>query len=298
MVQQITKRTKHHTRSAVIIWVVAILLMLGASAYQRLTGPTYPLRGRFTDAGEVHTYRLNRTGITTEDAKITVPAPGPGSKGTIFYKRYKTGDRLARAPMQLEGTELAGFLPKQPVAGKLEYFVVLQTAEGTYQIPEKERGAAVIRFKDPVPLYLLLPHISLMFLSILFGMRTGLAALFAPVGLCRWAWITLAGLTLGGMILGPLAQKAAFGELWTGFPNGYDLTDNKVLIMWIVWLAACLIIGRGRGGIARQRVAVVLAALVMTVVYLIPHSLRGSELDYSRLDEGVPASEAITTGRK
>ena len=41
---------------------------------------------------------------------------------------------------------------------------------------------------------------------------------------------------------------------------------------------------------------VLAAGLVMTVVYLIPHSLRGSELDHEKLDQGVPASEAIGTG--
>ena len=39
-----------------------------------------------------------------------------------------------------------------------------------------------------------------------------------------------------------------------------------------------------------------IATIVMLVVYLIPHSLRGSELDYERLEEGVPAKEAIKTG--
>ena len=37
-------------------------------------------------------------------------------------------------------------------------------------------------------------------------------------------------------------------------------------------------------------------AVVMTVVYLIPHSLRGSELDYGAVDEGAPAGEAVRTG--
>ena len=39
------------------------------------------------------------------------------------------------------------------------------------------------------------------------------------------------------------------------------------------------------------------AALVMTVVYLIPHSMRGSELDFAAVDAGVPAAEAVGTGR-
>ena len=43
-------------------------------------------------------------------------------------------------------------------------------------------------------------------------------------------------LAVGGFILGPLVQNYAFGELWTGVPFGWDLTDNKTLI-------ACDILG-------------------------------------------------------
>ncbi len=42
----------------------------------------------------------------------------------------------------------------------------------------------------------------------------------------------------GGMILGPLVQYFAFGELWTGIPFGWDLTDNKTLIALIFWILA------------------------------------------------------------
>ncbi len=99
------------------------------------------------------------------------------------------------------------------------------------------------------------------------------------------------------MILGPFVQRDAFGEYWTGFPWGYDLTDNKTLIMWAVWIAAVALLGGGskRVGVA-ARAAVLVAALVMTAVYLIPHSLRGSELDYAAVDAGVEASEAVGTG--
>ena len=47
---------------------------------------------------------------------------------------------------------------------------------------------------------------------------------------------------LGGMLLGPFVQKYAFGEFWTGWPNGHDLTDNKTLIMWLVWAAALYVV--------------------------------------------------------
>ncbi len=100
------------------------------------------------------------------------------------------------------------------------------------------------------------------------------------------------------MILGPIVQKYAFGAFWTGVPFGYDLTDNKTLIMWIVWAAVCgLFVWKRMRSVLAERVSVILVAVVMVVVYLIPHSLRGSELDYDAIDDGAPASEAVSTGQ-
>ena len=45
------------------------------------------------------------------------------------------------------------------------------------------------------------------------------------------------------------------------------------------------------------RWAVVTACLVTIAVYLVPHSLRGSQLDYGKVEGGSTAKDAITTGR-
>jgi hypothetical protein len=66
--------------------------------------------------------------------------------------------------------------------------------------------------------------------------------------------------------------------------------------MWIVWVAACGLFLMRRATQAQRRGAVVLATVVMLAVYLIPHSMRGSELDYTELDRGVPAEEAVRQG--
>jgi hypothetical protein len=38
------------------------------------------------------------------------------------------------------------------------------------------------------------------------------------------------------------------------------------------------------------------AALVMLLVYAVPHSARGSQLDWEQVREGVAPAEAISTG--
>jgi hypothetical protein len=103
-------------------------------------------------------------------------------------------------------------------------------------------------------------------------------------------------LSLGGLILGPIVQKYAFGAYWTGWPVGEDLTDTKTLAVWAGWVIAVLALGFRGPVVGRARVAVVVAVSLMVAVYLVPHSLRGSTLNYEQLEEGVPAEDAIRTG--
>ena len=59
-------------------------------------------------------------------------------------------------------------------------------------------------------------------------------------------------------------------------PLGWDLTDNKTLIAVIFWIWA-VIANRKKD----RPVLTILAAFMLLLVYSIPHSMFGSELDYS-----------------
>ena len=267
-----------------VLWILAVAIMFAAADFQERTGPTKEFKGSFPFAGGEHDFELVRSGNTDSDAPVLVPDPGDGLTAQLFYKRYPTDDPFIPIPMESMAGELQGLLPAQPAAGKLEYYVQLESAEGSIRIPEVE--TLIIRFKDPVPLGVLVPHIIFMFIALLVGVRTALGAAAFPVGLRKLAWTTLGLMTVGGLILGPIVQKYAFGALWTGWPFGYDLTDNKTLIMWIVWVGVAVVLAkRPSPKDWIPRVAILLAAVVMMTVYLIPHSLRGSELDYSELEE-------------
>jgi hypothetical protein len=280
------------------LWLVAVALAVGAMMFQERTGPSKPLRGSFEVDGQSYDHFLTRSGLSAEDERVAIPNPGRGVTGTLYYKRYKTGDSLTAVPLRADGEELVAELPPEPAAGKLEYMIMLVTPSGEQIRVPDQAESVVIRFKDPVPAYFLVPHIACMVLVILFGIRAGLSALVQPATKARYAWISLGIMTLGGMILGPIVQKYAFGALWTGFPLGYDLTDNKTLLMWLAWLLACAtLLRRWQLSERVKRAAIVAATLVMMVVYLIPHSARGSELDYSQVDQGVSPEDAVTQGR-
>jgi len=270
------------------LWILAFLITASTAVYQRRTGPTYPISGKTTIASTQISYELLRTHETGKDCPVQIELQNPEISGTVLFKRHKTSDPWSSIPMKRQENSLVGYLPHQPPAGKLQYKVVLSHhGDETSLTGEKP---VIIRFKGAVPLWALIPHVIVMFMAMLFSARAGIEALRPKSNPRKLALWTTGFLFAGGFILGPLVQKFAFGALWTGFPFGFDLTDNKTLIAFIGWVIA-LIAGR-KGKPARGWVLA--AAILLLIVFLIPHSLLGSELDYSEMDTHQTASMTST----
>ena len=269
-----------------LLWFLAFLATIFILVYQRMTGPTYPMSGKITMAETEVSFKLPRSHVVTSDCEVSVSVLHSEIHGTLIYKRFKTQDVLTEQPMQRREETLVGYLPKQPAAGKLEYRVILSNQQEKVSLAGDT--PVVIRFKGEVPTFIIILHILVIFLALLFSMRTGLEALSPKNNPRKLAVWTTALLFLGGMILGPVMQKYAFGAFWTGFPFGIDLTDNKTLIAMIGWIIA-LIAGR-KGKAARGWV--IAASILTFVIFLVPHSLLGSELDYSKMEN---VNSSITT---
>ncbi len=257
-----------------LYWILAIVITLGAAYYQRKTGPTYPKKIDFHLNGHLYSIELPRSQGGREDCPVELEIPDKNVKATIVFKRYPTPEEWQSKPFQRSGNLLKTTLPHQPPAGKLAYYIELEANGEKTKLPEGKEPI-VIRYKGAVPGYILTPHILLMFLAMLLSNLTGLLSLAGLKKQVFYGRVTLLLLFAGGMILGPLVQLYAFGALWTGVPFGWDLTDNKLLISFLFWLLAVL------GNIKRERPWLsILAAIVLILVYSIPHSLYGSELNY------------------
>jgi hypothetical protein len=259
-------------------WILAFLITASTAVYQRRTGPTYPVSGKTTIANTLIRYELLRTHETGKDCPVQIEAQNPEISGAVLYKRHKTSDPWARIPMERQADSLVAALPQQPPAGKLQYKVVLSHFGDETSLSGE--NPVIIRFKGAVPIWILIPHVFVMFMAMLFSARTGIEALRPKSNPRKLALWTTGILFVGGFIFGPLVQKFAFGALWTGFPFGFDLTDNKTLIAFVGWIIA-LIAGR-KGKPARGWVLA--AAILLLIIFLIPHSVLGSELDYSKMD--------------
>lgn len=260
--------------NSILLWIFAVIFTISTAIYQRLTGPTHPKRVDISMKGESYTFKLLRSHGGEGDAEISLELP-ENFNGFVSYKRYRMDEPWTDVPMMKIGEKALALLPHQPPAGKLEYIVTLTDGIDNYQLID---DPVVIRFKGAVASYILIPHIFFMFMAMLFSLRTGLEALFGGDRSLKYTRNTLISLTIGGLILGPIVQWMAFGDFWTGWPFGGDWTDNKTIVGWLFWAIAYLVLRKR----PMNKIWPILAFLVLFAMYMIPHSMGGSEFDYEK----------------
>jgi hypothetical protein len=263
----------------ILFWVVSLILMFSAYMYQKITGPTYPVSGDIEINSQTYKYKLPRTSDEDNLQLIEITLPDKSVSGTFIWKRFKSNDTLTYQPMERRGDKLIGKIPHQPSAGKVQYDIVLKTVVGD-EIKLTE-NPIVLRYKGKVPVYWLIPHIFCMFFGFWFAVRTGMEAVAKRNNLYKLTLWTTILLFFGGIILGPVIQKYAFGAFWTGWPFGHDLTDNKTLVAFIMWVVALWKMRKNKA----DRKWAIIAALVTLAVFIVPHSVLGSEIDYTKIQK-------------
>jgi hypothetical protein len=276
-------------KKSFLLWLIAFVLTIITAVYQRMTGPTYPISGEATISGNLIEYKLDRTHGGEGDHPIEINVEDETICGELIWKRYKTNDEWSSVEMKRKDKKLIAFLPHQPSAGKLVYHVILQKGNEADTLPED--GEVIIRFKGDVPIYFLIPHIIFIFGAMLLSTRTGLEYFNEGKKFKLLTILTFIFVIIGGFIFGPIVQKYAFGEFWTGFPFGHDLTDNKILIGFIGWLLALIALYK----FTNPKRWIVFASILMFIIFLIPHSLLGSELDYNELENETKSEIQLNT---
>ena len=265
-------------KRSLLFWILAFLITAGAGIYQRRTGPTYPIDGLVILNGKEIKYELERSHSGEGNHVVKIETRDETISGYVEWKRYKTADEWMNVSMKYENGIHSAELPNQPPAGKLVYRVTLQDAQRTVTLPEKD--AVVIRFRGDVPATVLIIHVALMFIGLVVSTRAGLEFFSKEPKLKKLIVWTIGLFAVGGLIFGPIVQKYAFGVYWTGWPFGSDLTDNKTAAMVLFWVIAAIALKKS----ANPKSWALAAAVLTLVVYLIPHSVLGSELDYSKVD--------------
>lgn len=259
----------------VTLWIIAVVMTALSILYQNTTGPTYPKKGNILFNGKQIDYKLDRSALINIDCPVKIYTNDSLIKGNLIWKRFNTKDNESSKPMRYENGYLIAELDKQEkMAEKLQYYIQLNTNRPGSQnvdqlgyIPDKT--GVVIRFRGDVPFMIIILHIIFIFAFELMSLKTGMEFFRKEPKYKKYIYWNLGLAIIGGFILGPLVQYYAFGEYWTGFPFGIDLTDNKMVIAFIAWVAALYAIYKSK----KPGYWVLGAAIITIGIFLIPHSV-------------------------
>ncbi len=257
------------TFKTVLIYIIALVITLAAVVFQRMTGPTYPYKETITLNGVSYKIKLPRSLDTKDKSPIQISLPSKNIQGQVQYRIYPSDIPFMVNTLKTSAQGLEFALPVQNAAGKIEYRIILTESNDVYESPY-----LVVRYKDSVPAIWLIPHIILMFAVMFIAVVAGLMAIFKHgnyVRMLLWSGILL---FIGGMVFGCIVQKYAFGTFWSGIPFGWDLTDNKTLFTLLIFAFAIY-----RNHKKASRLWTIAATVSLLLIYSIPHSVMGSELD-------------------
>ncbi len=110
-------------KRVIILWILAFILTAAFLVWQRISGPTYQVRFDTEVAGVPLKGELLRTHSINGDLPVTVNISDPSVEGTVIWRRYPTDHPFERLAMVNENGQLSTVLPRQKMAGKLEYSV-------------------------------------------------------------------------------------------------------------------------------------------------------------------------------
>lgn len=272
-------------------WVLAFfsfLITLFLAIFQRATGPTYPVKSKFVYYDTLIKFKLWRSLEIPKTYNLTIPSD---FDVFFYYKRYPSNDTFSIVKFQkkqdVQFLNLEGF----PPSAKIVYFIEVKNKNIEYF--SNKDNPLILRFKGAVPNYLLLLHVFFIFFAMFLSNYTLLKIVFNKNSIRLFTILTFVFFLIGGFILGPFVQKYAFGHYWTGFPYGKDLTDNKTLFVGLFWAMAVIL------NLKKERkFYIILASILTFLIFLIPHSLYGSQYNYEtgRVEQGFVALMFLKEG--
>lgn len=270
----------------IIVALLCTVVVLGAS--RRLT-VTEPRDVRVTEGDVTLTHRTVTEFFGPGQIRLEVRISVPG--GCRLYADYATAgsDSVGTRGFIREGGNRMGvYLPPFRQGDKVRYRIRLVRYEGAEVRMPPGGGWYTVRCKAHADRSVLIAHIVAMFVGFFFMTLACLEAMRAlrsgggkrgTMAATRWALLFT---FIGGGPLGFILNRQTFGPVWEGYPFGADITDNKTMIMFLLWLVVALLawgsfIGRGeardRIGARRFAWAIVACYAVSVVLFLIPHSI-------------------------
>ncbi|MFZ1946591.1 MAG: hypothetical protein WAW06_03535 [bacterium] len=239
-------------RRARYLWLAAVVaLVVAAGAGCGKKQVTEEAKQRWVKITHAPIEEADAGRETSIQADITAGPAASDIKAFIFYRSGGRPFQVSEMRL-LEPGRYFGAIPPHVRGDKLEYYIEARTASDiVVRVPAKQKAEGfVVSIEGRANRYLLGTHIAVIFVALFFFIFAGYLSyqalqhrrslLYIP----RVAFLGTAAFFIASIPLGMAVAYQTYGKIWTGFPVGGDLTDNKSLAILIYW-AVCAVLYRG-----------------------------------------------------
>jgi hypothetical protein len=243
---------------------------------------------------------------------------------SVFYTT--DGEHYSEAKMEGTGNfnEFEARIPGQDPGTTISYYIAVvdkesQTTQLPKYAPHDQFTFRVILGKGEATVSLLAAHVIFILGAIIFVLAAAYYSLkylskgYGINKVIQTAGIATGMIFIGGFPLGWIIAYQVYGTPWTGIPFGWDITDNKTLVIFIYWVIILFMVkgttmnlfSKGKGkycpyrwllslsgkfnfsqnnkrsdrlGYKRFAKLTIIGAVLTIALYLIPHSLMVSPL--------------------
>ncbi|MFQ6082516.1 MAG: hypothetical protein ACE5WD_04055 [Candidatus Aminicenantia bacterium] len=171
--------------------------------------------------------------------------------------------------------------------GQRSYFYIYaeDNAGNEVYLPEEAGKTGgkwfVIKFEGRASFFLKLLHIMFMLTSLTIFIHAFYYAVSYLKNENEKADLRLGALLLWGIIvffitgfpIGWMIGWQVTGQAWTGIPFGWDITDNKTLLILIYWLAVLIPFKLNKFSVRTLAKLIILGTIFTLVLFLVPHSI-------------------------
>ena len=271
----------------IIIGVVLTLLLLTA-ARRLTTGKPADLMSEDQGLGVYHRTVTEMVGPGQPSLKARVE-PVQRAALVVRWITPPSSEIQARGMWEIRKGLFEARLPEFEKGTTIKYWITASNVAGTkVRVPADPGKFGVLKYKGKASKLVIGAHVAFMFGAFFFMVMSFLAAIEIlrgredkrnAVRAARWV---LATSFIGGWPLGFLLNYQTFGTVWEGFPFGYDVTDNKTQVIFILWLVSLFLawgsfIGRGeekdRLGRKAFALAIVACFVISLALFVLPHSI-------------------------
>ena len=226
-------------KQSFILWSASIVIIFVIMYISNITSENYPVTSTFSIDGKKISYRFERIHYGSDSVKIIIRNDLPDLKGRLFWK-INRDTALYSSEMKINRDLITGVLPPLSPGGSMVYHAKLFYRDKSFILPPSIKPKLIFYGKIPPMLNIL--EFTLLYIFLIFAVRSGLSWFDGSKGIKKFGISTLVYLVIFIMSTNPLYLSYKFGFINHSIPLIKQLFYSTDLITLVLWIITLLII--------------------------------------------------------